>query len=217
MKLARYKRRQNNMSYMVTVKGQRGIVIASDSYSTYYTRKLKDDNYTKIHEIIPHQFYIGATGLNVLYDRDNSYIDIQKIIHQFFDNITREQLKDKIQEFADYLQDSCDCFGVDASCIYIYNQEMYVTDIIHQLGNHTNYWSQNEFDIIFMGEDYAKSIGRKHFTQRDMFSSLDEIEKKCQNSIKTLIKFENEHFEEGQRAIGGNVQIHSIPFKNEMA
>lgn len=39
------------MSYMVILKNKNGIIICSDSYSTYSNRELKDGNYQKIYRI----------------------------------------------------------------------------------------------------------------------------------------------------------------------
>ena len=41
-------RRRNYMSFMVAMKTNNGVIIASDSYSTYPSRGLKDGNYKKI-------------------------------------------------------------------------------------------------------------------------------------------------------------------------
>ena len=55
------------MSYMVVIKNVNGIVMASDSYSTYPDRTLKDSNYKKIHCLIPNVLCVGITGINQVY------------------------------------------------------------------------------------------------------------------------------------------------------
>lgn len=200
------------MSYMVTIKGKEGIVTASDSYSCYYTRNLKDSNYQKIHEIIPNHFYIAQTGLNVLYDNQDNYIDVSKAIKQIFKKTTSKNIKKQINKFSRIMKESCDNFGVDATVLFAYDEEMYVTDIIHQIGMTTNYWGKNEYDIIFMGEDYHKTKARGEFSQQDMFQSLDINIQKCKNSVLNQIEYEATLFEEGQRIVGGNIQYSFIRY-----
>ena len=75
--------RRNFMSYMVVIKNVNGIVMASDSYSTYPDRTLKDSNYKKIHEIIPNILCIGITGINQVYV-GKELVDINGTLLEYF-------------------------------------------------------------------------------------------------------------------------------------
>lgn len=204
--IEKYERRRNYMSYMIVIKGSEGTVIASDSYSCYYTRKLKDAHYKKIHEMIPEHFVIGVTGLNVLYDENDNYLDINVLLNSIFANCKIYELENKIEQFANIVQTSCDNFGVDASIVYIYDNEMFLTDIIHQLGHQTHYWKSNVYDILFMGEDYHAKYARNDFEKKDMFLLWNHTIDKCIKSVQKQIQFENEHFPEGQRIVGEDIQ-----------
>lgn len=202
-------RRRNYMSFMVAMKTNNGVIIASDSYSAYPSRGLKDGNYKKIHCMKENELYIGIVGLNqVIKIEDNSQADdINDILPHFFSDITSfEELQLQINQFAYYVKPTCDNECKDISCVFIYKKMMTSLDVLHGKGYYLKIWNDNESDILFMGEEYHKIIARSQFHQADLNLSLKDSLNKCIQTIENAIHEEAKLFEENKRVVGGPIQ-----------
>lgn len=123
--------KNNIMSYMITYITKYGVVIASDSYSCYNDRALKDANYQKVHCIKENELYIGSTGLNVLIDENKQLIDINDTYKKFFANINDLNVEETIDKYIQLIQMSCDHFTQDVRLIIAYKYNTYIVDIQH--------------------------------------------------------------------------------------
>ena len=68
--------------------------------------------------------------------------------------------------------------------------------------------------IIFLGEEEHKYHAREYFEYNDMFIGLKEGLKKCKESVKKEIDYENQLYDEGFRVVVGNIQSIVIPNEN---
>lgn len=202
-------RRRNYMSFMIALKTKNGVIIASDSYSTYPNRYLKDGNYKKIHCMKENELYIGIVGLNQIINQDNNnqIDDINNILPHFFSHISSfEELQLQINQFAYYVKPTCDNECQDISCVFIYKKMMISLDVLHEKGYYIKIWNDDESDILLMGEEYHKIIARSQFHQSDLNSPLEKILNKCIQSVENAINEEASLFEENKRVVGGPIQ-----------
>lgn len=203
--------RRNFMSYMVVIKNVNGIVIASDSYSTYPDRTLKDSNYKKIHEIIPNVLCIGITGINQVYI-GKELVDIHGTLLEYFRDITDNNIAETLHKYSEFLKITCDRECKDIRMMVAYKKTLYRVDIIHHKSLSVEFYNENELDIITSGEDEHMINGLKDFSREDMFVSLEKILEKAILSVKTEIKLENNLYPQDYRVVGGKIQYAVIDY-----
>ena len=201
-------RRQNFMSYMITVKTSKGVVMASDSYSCYFhNREIKDSHYKKIHEIIPHRCYIGLTGLNEVYrDNKNHTIDINDTVYEAFKHVNKANIYDKTIEYGHFLKRTTDRLGQDIRVIVVFEDILYYMDIRNNQDIVIQYLDENSCDAIFSGEEMYAINGAISFKKEYFDISLKELKNICIESVKRQIQIENMIQPEGKRIIGGDIQ-----------
>lgn len=203
--------RRNFMSYMVVVKNVNGIVMASDSYSTYPDRTLKDSNYKKIHEIIPNILSIGITGINQVYV-GKELVDINGTLLEYFRDITDNNISEIVNKYSEFLKITCDRECKDIRMIVAYKKTLYKVDIIHHKDSFIEFYNENELDIITSGEEEHMIYGLSSFIRSDMFTSLNVVLEKCIQSVETEIRLEKNLYPQGCRAVGGKVQYAMIDY-----
>lgn len=202
------------MSYMVILKNKNGIIICSDSYSTYSNRELKDGNYQKIYRI-NNSLVVASTGINQIYDDNNQLCDIWDYIKGLFKDVSNIEKLSKIAEkYIEKLQITCDREEKDNTTVFVIQNYVIVVDILHARGHYINFLRPFELDIIFLGEEEHKYHAREYFEYNDMFIGLKEGLKKCKESVKKEIDYENQLYDEGFRVVGGNIQSIVIPNEN---
>lgn len=197
--------RRNFMSYMVVIKNVNGIVMASDSYSTYPDRTLKDSNYKKIHEIIPNILCIGITGINQVYV-GKELVDINGTLLECFRGVSDNNIAEIVNKYSEFLKITCDRECKDIRMMVAYKKTLYRVDIVHHKIPSIEFYNDNELDIITSGEEEHMINGLNSFTRTDMFNSLDIVLEKGIQSVETEIKLEKNLYSQGYRAVGGKVQ-----------
>lgn len=201
--------RRNIMSYMITYMTKEGIVIASDSYSCYGDRTLKDSNYKKIHQI--GDVVIASTGLNGFIDeKTGKVIDINDTYESFFKNF--DSIEEQINQYIAYIKRFCDRYVQDIRLIIVYKDTLYVIDIIHSKTTAITVKRKGDVDIFCSGDELIAVNGLMQFRNTEINVSLKEAQKRCIESVKYAIMTENALHIEGQRTIGGKVQYLVIPF-----
>lgn len=203
--------RRNFMSYMVVIKNVNGIVMASDSYSTYPDRTLKDSNYKKIHEIIPNVLCIGITGIKQVYI-GKELVDINGTLLEYFRDITDNSITETVNKYSKFLKITCDRECKDIRMIVAYKKTLYRVDIIHHKSLSIEFYNDNELDIITSGEEEHMINGLRGFIRSDMLTSLNKVLKKCIQSVETEIRLEKNLNPQGCRAVGGKVQYAVIDY-----
>lgn len=197
--------RRNFMSYMVVIKNVNGIVMASDSYSTYPDRTLKDSNYKKIHCLIPNVLCVGITGINQVYV-GKELVDINGALLEYFRAVSDKNIADIVKKYSEFLKITCDRECKDMRLMVAYKKTLYRVDIIHHKIPSIEFYNDNELDIITSGEEEHMINGLNSFTRSDMFNSLDIVLEKGIQSVETEIKLEKNLYSQGYLAVGGKVQ-----------
>lgn len=203
--------RRNFMSYMVVIKNVNGIVMASDSYSTYPDRTLKDSNYKKIHCLIPNVLCVGITGINQVYV-GKELVDINGTLLEYFRAVSDKNIADIVKKYSEFLKITCDREYKDMRLMVAYKKTLYRVDIMHNNKPFIEFYKENELDIITSGEEEHIVSGLRDFTCSDMFSSLEEALKTCIQSVKNEILLEKNLYPKNQRAVGGKVQYVVIDY-----
>lgn len=104
---------------------------------------------------------------------------------------------------------------MDNTTVFVIDDCVVVVDVLHARGYYINYIRPDELDIIFLGEDEHKYHAREYFEYNDMFMELKDALKKCMDSVKVEIEYENQLYDEGYRVVGGNVQYIAISNKHK--
>ena len=126
------------MSYMVILKNKNGIIICSDSYSTYSNRELKDGNYQKIYKIND-KLVVASTGINQIYDDNNQLYDIWDYIKGLFKDVNNiEKLSEIVEKYIEKLQITCDREEKDNTTVFVIDNYVVVIDILHARGHYIN-------------------------------------------------------------------------------
>lgn len=200
------------MSYMITYMTKEGVVIASDSYSCYGDRTLKDANYQKIHQI--GDVVIASTGLNGFIDEDTQkVIDINETYERYFRDF--DSIEKQIQAYVKYIKRFCDRYVQDVRLIIVYREVLYVVDIIHSQKTNVTIKKKGEIDIFCSGDDLVAVNGLMQFRNTSIDVGLYEAKSRAIESVKYAIMTENALHIEGQRTIGGDVQYIVVPFDND--
>lgn len=194
------------MSYMVVMKLKNGVIFASDSYSTYPDKTLKDSCYKKIHCIQPNCLYVGITGMNMVFNNQSQLIDINNTLADFFLSAADDTITDKVNQFAQFLKISCDRLIQDIRIIIAYKKTLYKVDIIHEQNPVIEFYDENQEDIITSGEDIHAVNGILQFEKDDFNLSLNEALEKCIQSVEYEITVERMIRDKEHQIVGGKVQ-----------
>lgn len=206
MELANKKKeRMNYMSYMIVVKTKQNIIIASDSYSTYPNKELKDANYKKIHCIKDNELYIAMNGLNTVI-KNGELVDINTTFMDFFQDINNSNVHQAVKDYAEFLKSSCDKFFMDIRFYVIYKKTMYRVDVVHNQPVFIEFLNENDEDFQTSGEDEYLMYGLLHLKRDDLNLGGKELLEKCIGSVKDVIHLDAIRNPEGRRIVGGKVQ-----------
>lgn len=198
------KGRMNFMSYMIVVKTKNSTIIAADSYSTYPNKELKDANYKKIHKLSK-DLCIALNGINEVL-KNGKLVDINTTFQNYFQEVTKENLADKVRLYATFLKSTCDKYYQDIRFFVIFKNVLYRVDVIHNQPISIEYLDENQEDYMTSGEDEYLMYGLLHIKPEDLKLSVFNLLDKCILSVEDVIHLDSIRNPEGYRTVGGKVQ-----------
>lgn len=131
---------------------------------------------------------------------------------EYFRDITDYNIAEIVNEYSKFLKITCDRECKDIRIIVAYKKILYKVDIIHHQNLFIEFYNDKELDIITSGEEEHMINGLNSFIRSDMFISLNEVLKKCIQSVETEIRLEKNLYPQGCRAVGGKVQYAVIDY-----